>query len=300
MYSHQLDAFLKAAELGSLGRAAQALYISTPAMIQQINLLEQKCGARLFVRSHQGVTLTPAGKVFYEDARTIVRLSRDALERVRQMEERARSTVRIGTSLLFKCRMFPDLWSRISPLCPQLKVEILPLQEQERQDGLFSGLGLEYDIVEGVYGSTAYRGLCAFQELMRTPICCAVSRGHPLAGADSLTLEALDGACLVMPVAGVSEELDAFRREIALRCPRARVLDSSYYGVDTFALCEVKPYVLITQQVYRDIHPDLVTIPLDSPYTMPYGLMYSRDPSPGVSLFMEAVREHAPGQHSAP
>ena len=35
MYNHQLDAFLKAAELGSFGKAAQALYISTPAMIQQ-------------------------------------------------------------------------------------------------------------------------------------------------------------------------------------------------------------------------------------------------------------------------
>ena len=30
MYNHQLDAFLRAAELGSFGKAAESLYISTP------------------------------------------------------------------------------------------------------------------------------------------------------------------------------------------------------------------------------------------------------------------------------
>ena len=33
-------------------------------------------------------------------------------------------------------------------------------------------------------------------------------------------------------------------------------------------LCEVNPYVLITQQVYADIHPNLVTIPFAADYTM--------------------------------
>lgn len=42
VYNHQLDAFMKAAELGSFGKAADAMFISTPALIQQINLLEAK------------------------------------------------------------------------------------------------------------------------------------------------------------------------------------------------------------------------------------------------------------------
>lgn len=291
MYNHQLDAFLKAAELGSFGRAAEALYISAPALIQQINLLEARCGARLFVRTHQGVTLTPAGRSFYEDARTIVRLSREALEKVRRLQEAGESTVRIGTSLLFKCRMFPDIWSKVSARCPGLKAEILPLPEQEPLDGLFPGLGERYDVVEGVYGSGAYGGRCRFLELMRTPICCAVARDHPLAGAAALGPEQLDGQCLVMPVPGISRELDDFRRSIMAACPRARIQESPYYGVDTFALCQVKPYVLITQQVYADIHPNLVTIPLTIPCTMPYGLMYAPAPTPAAERFLQAIRE---------
>ena len=75
MYNHQLDTFLKVAELGSFGKAAEALYISVPAAIQQVNLLEERCGLKVFLRSNHGVRLTPAGRSLLEDAKTIIRLS---------------------------------------------------------------------------------------------------------------------------------------------------------------------------------------------------------------------------------
>lgn len=68
MYNHQLDTFIRVADLGSFGKAAEAMYILSPAIIQQINLLEERCGFKLFVRSNHGVKLTPAGKSLYEDA----------------------------------------------------------------------------------------------------------------------------------------------------------------------------------------------------------------------------------------
>ena len=40
MYNHQLDTFIKTADLGSFGKAGEALYISSTAVIQQINLLK--------------------------------------------------------------------------------------------------------------------------------------------------------------------------------------------------------------------------------------------------------------------
>ena len=45
MYNPQLDTFLKVADAGSFNRAAAALYITAPAVIKQINLLEQTVGA---------------------------------------------------------------------------------------------------------------------------------------------------------------------------------------------------------------------------------------------------------------
>lgn len=241
------------------------------------------------MRSHQGVQLTPAGRSLYEDAQTIIRLSREALEKARRIGSASQSTVRIGTSLLFKCRLFPDIWSQVSRRCPHLRVEICPLLEHSPHKGFFPSLGVRFDLVEGIYASTAWEGLCQFLELERTPICCALSPRHPLAGARQLTMKDLEGAQLVMPVPGLSRELDQFREQIALQCPSARILDSPYYGLDTFTLCEVNPYILITQQVYQDIHSNLVTIPLDTPYTLPYGLMYANAPSPATQAFLQAL-----------
>ena len=289
MYNHQLDAFIRAAETGSFSKAANAMFISTPALLQQINLLESRCGLTLFSRSNHGVRLTPAGQSLYEDAKTIVRLSEEALEKARRIAEVSESTVRIGTSLLFKCRMFPDIWSRVSQQCPDLKAEILPISEHANLTGLFSDLGVRYDLIEGVHGSAGYQGLCRFLELQRTPICCAVSREHRLFSAKKLTMEDLNGEYVVMPIKGLSEELDTLRREMKERYPTIQIVDSPYYGVDTFALCEVNPYVLITQQVYADIHPNLRTIPMEIPYTMPYGLMYSLTPSHATKAFLKAV-----------
>ena len=71
MYNHQLDTFIVVADSGSFNKAAEALFISPPAVIKQINLLEDSLGVRLFTRTHRGLQLTKAGQSVYEDARPI-------------------------------------------------------------------------------------------------------------------------------------------------------------------------------------------------------------------------------------
>lgn len=289
MYNHQLDAFLQVADLGSFSKAAQAMYISPPAVIQQINLLEGRCGFKLFVRSNHGVTLTEAGRSLYQDAKAIVQFSQSALQRARCLVDASEHTIRVGTSLLFKCRLLPDIWARVSDQYSDLKIEILHMPEKASRADSIAALGQEHDLREGIYSSASLEGRCNFLELGRSPICCAVSRRHRLAGTQRLTLADLNGEYLVMPVEGASYELDAFRREIRQNHPTVQILDSSYYGADTFALCEVNPYILITQHVCSDIHSNLVTIPLETAYTLPYGLIYALDPTPATRKFIAAA-----------
>lgn len=291
MYNPQLDAFIKVADSGSFSKAAEAMYISTPAIIQQINLLEASCGFKLFVRSNHGVKLTPAGQSLYEDAKTIIRLSQDALNKAQRFAESSETTVRIGTSLLYKCRLLPDLWTRISEKHPELKIEILSMTEYQNRGEVFKSLGIEFDLFEGIYGSTGWDGLCQFLELDRTPICCAVAKNHRLAGMKKLTMQDLNGEYLVMPVEGVSKEIDAFRKDVTVHYPTVQIVDSKRYDIDTFTLCEVNGYILITQPVYADIHSNLVTIPLETNYTLPYGLMYANNPTSATKKFIGAIKE---------
>lgn len=105
-----------------------------------------------------------------------------------------------------------------------------------------------------------------------------------------LKIEDLKDQNLVMPVKDISDVLDAFRNEIEPLSPSTNFIESRYYGLDTFALCELNPYILISQKVYEDIHPDLVSIPLEASYSILYGLISSKRPSDATVRFMDSVK----------
>ena len=291
MYNPQLDAFIMVADRGSFSKAAKAMYISAPAVIQQVNLLEKSCGFKLFSRSNHGVELTSAGHSLYRDAKAIIKLSDEAVKRAALLAESSETTVRIGTSLLYKCRMLPDLWPQVSETYPNLKIEILSMSGYRNRSELFKALGTEFDLFEGIYGTAGWNGLCRFLELKRTPVCCAVSSRHRLSGMKKLTMQDLHGECLVMPAEGTSREIDTLRKLIHANDPSVRITDSRHYDLNTFTLCELNDYVLITQPVYSDIHSNLITIPLETDITMPYGLIYSNNPTPATERFIGAVKK---------
>lgn len=80
MYNKQLDSFIKIAEAGSFSSAADQLFISRSALIQQINLLEKELSFQLFDRHNKGVTLTPAGRYFYQEVQRLIADSKRTMQ----------------------------------------------------------------------------------------------------------------------------------------------------------------------------------------------------------------------------
>lgn len=68
----QLEYFIKVAQLGSINKAAQALFISQPHLGKMIHDLENEVGCLLLNRSNQGVTLTPEGEDFLRHAAKVL------------------------------------------------------------------------------------------------------------------------------------------------------------------------------------------------------------------------------------
>ena len=93
----ELRAFLAAADLGGIGRAAQRLHLSQPAVSKRLKSLEELLGTPLLERSPSGVTLTAVGQRLYAHAR---RLTADMDELDSLVEEiRGRSeTVHLAIS----------------------------------------------------------------------------------------------------------------------------------------------------------------------------------------------------------
>ena len=76
MYNPQLDTFICVVEAGSFSKAADKLYISPPAVIKQINSLENNLGVQLFARTRRGLVVTAAGESLYQDAKYMVNYSK--------------------------------------------------------------------------------------------------------------------------------------------------------------------------------------------------------------------------------
>ena len=63
MINDVYNLFLKVVETGSISKAANELFISQPALSQQLKKLEKEFNAKLFTRSNKGIELTKEGKL---------------------------------------------------------------------------------------------------------------------------------------------------------------------------------------------------------------------------------------------
>src|SRR5436190_6469309 len=84
-----------AAEL-HFGRAAERMFISQPALSQQIRRLEGELGLQLLERNRRGVRLTPEGEAFLVEAQAVVRQADRAVEVARALAEGATGRLRLS------------------------------------------------------------------------------------------------------------------------------------------------------------------------------------------------------------
>lgn len=73
MNLNQLRYAAEVAQCGSIGKAAKSLYISQPGISNAIRDLEEEIGITIFVRKPSGVEVTEIGKLFLDEARSILR-----------------------------------------------------------------------------------------------------------------------------------------------------------------------------------------------------------------------------------
>lgn len=128
MLNHQLATFIQVAENGSFSKAAEKLYITPSAVIQQINNLEQELQVTLFKRTRHGTQLTPAGDYLFQQAGPLIQTCREIEENLILIHRQDQQKITIGTSLLMKCRVFYPLWTRFQKeVSDQIPVDFLNL-----------------------------------------------------------------------------------------------------------------------------------------------------------------------------
>lgn len=291
MYDKLLDTFLAVADTGSFAKAAEKQFISTTAVMKQMNTLEAQLGLSLLTRSNQGITLTKAGKSVYEDAKKIIKLSNDALKRASKAALEEDYTIRVGTSFLNPCKVIMDLWSQVNSIYPQFKIQVFPFEDDHTNIlSVISSLGTDFDIIAGICSSKKWLARCNFLELSKHPFSICVPRNHPLAHKSILSFSDLKGCTLMMCAEGDCDAIDQMRRQIKKEYPDIQIEDTpTFYDMTVFNRCASTGNLLLSMPMWSDIHPGLVTLPLSCDYTNSFGILYSKSPSPDVIAFLNIL-----------
>ncbi|MBN7137114.1 LysR family transcriptional regulator [Lysobacter enzymogenes] len=190
-----LRAFCQTARLGSVSRAAEALYLSQPAVTLQLQALEREMGVRLLERSGRRLSLTREGEALYELARPLVE-GLDGLEGV--FRERIRGldagelNVAAGSSTILY--LLPKIVEAFRAAHPEVRLTLHNVTGAGGLDLLRSdGVDLAVGSMLDVPGDLSYAPVYRFEPMLIAP------RDHPLAKLDPLTLQDLSPYGLILP-----------------------------------------------------------------------------------------------------
>ncbi len=292
MYNPLLDTFLAVADCGSFTKAADKLFVTPTAVMKKMNVLEAHLNLKLIDRTPAGVDLTPAGKVIYRDAKFIMDYSKKSVAAANAATLDYDTTFCVGTSLLNPAKPFMDLWYKINQSFPDYKLHLVPFEDNH--DGILSEikkLGEKFDFLIGLCDSKAWLSICSFLPLGRYKKMVAVSRDHRLAEKKQINIEDLHGETLMMVGRGDSGVNDFIRNDLEKNHPQIHIEDTpQFYDLSVFNRCAESGNILLTIECWQDVHPGLISIPVNWDYSIPYGLLYSTNADKDVLKLVETAR----------
>lgn len=292
MYNPLLDTFIVVADCGSLNKAAEKLYISPTAVMKQMNSLESHLGLKLIERASSGINLTICGKRIYQDAKFIIDYSVKSIAAAKELESSYDTTFCVGTSLLNPAKPFMDLWYKVNKEFSDYKLHLVPFEDDH--NGILSEiaqLGKKFDFLIGVCDSKSWLSLANFLPIGRYTKMVAVRREHPLATKNKLKIHDLYSYTLMMVKKGDSGVNDFIRNDLTMHHPKIKIEDTQqFYDLSVFNRCAETDNILLTIECWKDVHPGLITIPVDWDYSIPYGILYALDPPKDVLKLINAIK----------
>lgn len=292
MYNPILSTFISVAESGSFTKAAEALFITPPAVMKQINSLEERLGITLFDRSNHGLQLTDAGKSFFQDAKYIIDYSNQAIEKAKDIDNKDRQqSIRIGTSIMTPAKFLLDIWSEIQKFNPYLKIELIPFENTPINSvEILRNLGKHIDIVAGLYddGFLEERR-CKAAHLYDKKLLFAIPVTHPLCGKTKIELSDLKGRKVLLIRKNWNEYIDKLRTDLIEN--GTEIEDFDMFNLNAFNRAAQENIPIITVEGWEDVHPLLRIVSADWNYSIPFGILYSPTPTKQVKDFISALHK---------
>lgn len=190
----QLRYFLAVAAERNFSRAAERLNMAQPPLSRQIQNLELEVGAPLFDRESRPMALTPAGRLFYEQAIQVTRRMDEMKEAMRTFvtANRPRFVVGFVSSLLYS--RLPDIIRGFRRAAPDVELQLVEMMSIEQISALKEGR------IDVGFGRIRYDDAAIEREVLREErLVAALPIGHRLlAGERPIELADLKNEALIV------------------------------------------------------------------------------------------------------
>ncbi len=198
MTLNQIQYYCTVCKYGNYTKAAEELHVSQPAVSKAVRELESECGVPLIVRRGNSLVVTEKGKILWDELSYILQCM-ERLDYIIKELSMERRFVRVGISTFSGNHVFPKIRRQFHINYPEIEV----FSQEDVTDSLFAMLDSRAAdvIITGPWryfdehGSSDYDyyRLGTFESFL-----FCVSKDHPLAKKDEVTLEEMAAEPLVM------------------------------------------------------------------------------------------------------
>jgi DNA-binding transcriptional LysR family regulator len=226
---YQISAFTHAARERSFTRAAERLGVTQSAVTQHIAKLERIMGTQLFIRRHDGLELTRAGRELFSVSDRLRTLEQLIDEKIENYSDSAAGHLSVIANAP---RPAMPVIARYAALYPRVQIDFtlvswtLAMQQLRQRTA-------DIAIVTAPDGDDLLYTLPVATTRYRAYVC----RGHPLAGSKRISLRDLKDKTVIVP-----EDGSLTQRLLHRKCAELGVTLSSLVKTTTFPL--VKEAVL--------------------------------------------------------
>ena len=188
----QLTSFVEIARTGNLSRAAEALFVTQPALTSRLQVLERELGSELFVRTRRGMRLTEAGKAFLPFAVRSLETVAEGRRLVAEIAQGGAGELTIGAAPAVSTYVLPALLKEFHEAHPKVRLSVRTGHSEEVLE-----LVLRDQVEVGLTRELRHPGIVSVP-VYEDELVLVANRDHPFARRVVIRMEELGGEELIL------------------------------------------------------------------------------------------------------
>ena len=279
MTLQQIMYFQRVARSGSFTKAARACFVSQTAISRQISALEEELHVTLLERDTAHVKLTLAGEYFFQQVNELTARLEEVVTRTQTIAQEQQTHLTLGIPTILEQHAISQLLRQYHSLHPEVQLSTVADSRQQLVSQL---VDRKIDLLVAII----------LQQVHATWL---LPTGHPLAGAEKIAPQQLQGETLILtqedPRGNTEELLRQYYNQLGLKgnpVLHTRTLE------ELFLLASAGVGIgLLPSSVPKYLRPDLCSVPIDGPqWNFSFLLISRRERSRASVRAMFELAEH--------